>query len=89
MSDTSYFYLSFADDSGWLGAAYVPGHTIIEAASAAWAYGCNPGGEVMGLGPFDASDIPMIYRHRLLSREDLIAVNGVDDLVRITPEEEL
>jgi hypothetical protein len=46
-------WLSFCDGSRpkgsqFLGCAIVPGANIVDAASAAWALECNPGGEVAG-----------------------------------------
>lgn len=41
-------YLSFADDTGWLGAIHVQADTFIEAVTKTHLLGINPGGEVMG-----------------------------------------
>ena len=43
------WWLSFADDTGFLAACIVPGDSMIDAVRTAWASGCNPGGEAMGL----------------------------------------
>lgn len=77
MSGGQWFYLSFANDRGWLGGAYVPGNTAAEALISAWANDCNPGDdEVRFAGPFTAArlaamGVPPEDRCRLLSLEEL------------------
>lgn len=79
-----YWYLSFVDTSAeytpegdypggprWRGGCYVPGIDIVTAASAAWAFGCNPGGEVKAWGPFDGDRIPDTHKHRLLTAAEI------------------
>lgn len=73
------WWLSFCDPdepigSQFLGCCIVPGADIVEAASAAWAAGCNPGGECQG------NEIPEDKLHhcedwigRLMSRADVDA----------------
>jgi hypothetical protein len=54
MSDTV-FYMSFADDSGWLGSAYVEGDDLELALTWSHVLGINPGGEVAAVGPVPKS----------------------------------
>ena len=62
-------YLSFADETGFLGGAFIPAADIVEAVQKAWELGINPGGEVMGMGPGPLP--PAEWVGRLLSREDI------------------
>lgn len=72
------WYLSFADanlpeGSQFLGAAFVRGFDIAFAAMMAHAYGCNPGGEVLGVEVPDhfAELIPQDQLHKLLSKTEV------------------
>lgn len=89
-SELSLWWLSFVDPDkappldqqvpggpSFLGACIVPGAHWLEAVNNAWALGCNPGGEVVGL-PTTAPDSSWIGR--LLTRED------IDQLDRIEAE---
>lgn len=52
-----YWWLSFADERGFLGAVVVPGSSFLEAVTAASLLGVNPGGEVQGVEiPGETSD---------------------------------
>ena len=63
-------YLSFANDTGFLGAAFIPGAAdIVGAVADAWEFGINPGGEVAALGPGPMP--PEEWCGRLLSREEI------------------
>jgi hypothetical protein len=62
-------YLSFADETGFLGAAFIREQDIVSAVKEAWRLGINPGGEVMGLGP--GSLPPAEWVGRLLTREQI------------------
>lgn len=64
------WYLSFADD-GWLGCAFVHGISIVDAAGAAHALGCNPGGEVLGGVVPTELQPPARWIGRLLTKADL------------------
>ena len=62
-------YLSFADETGFLGGVFVPATDIEGAVQEAWRLGINPGGEVSGMGP---GPLPAAkWVGRLLSREDI------------------
>lgn len=72
-----YWWLSFADERGFLGATVVPGSSFEDALTAASLLGVNPGGDVQGieilggsLGPFESG--------RLYSKED---INKIDKAV--------
>jgi hypothetical protein len=66
-----WWWLSFADDTGFLGVAIVEAGGIMEAAVAAKLAGCNPGGEVLAY-PIPVDKLPVEkLRNRLLSRDDL------------------
>jgi hypothetical protein len=45
----SWWWLSFADDDGFLGACIVEAPDVVQAAIQAFRHGCNPGGEVVGV----------------------------------------
>lgn len=62
-------YLSFADETGFLGGVFVPAVDVVEAAQMAWDLGINPGGEVMGIGPGPLPGPEWVGR--LLSQEDI------------------
>jgi hypothetical protein len=62
-------YLSFADETGFLGAVFIPEQDIVSAVQEAWRLGINPGGEVMGLGPGPMP--PSEWVGRLLTREQV------------------
>lgn len=65
-----WYWLSFVDETGFLGVSIVQGGGIIEATSAARTLGCNPGGEVMAT-EIDIDNVPEQYRNRLLSEREL------------------
>lgn len=50
---TGWWYLSFADDSGFLGGAFVPAADFDSALAKTHLLRINPGGEVRGGGPID------------------------------------
>lgn len=85
------WYLSFAGDEGWRGAAYVEASSLEHAARRAHELGCNPGGEVFGGEVPDDVEVPDAYRNRVLSLEDLReharAIGRSDELVRGTADE--
>jgi hypothetical protein len=62
-------YMSFADESGFLGGVYVFARGILSAVAATHEMGINPGGQVMYMEPEDAPPPELI--NRLLSREEL------------------
>lgn len=65
------YYLSFADESGFLGGVFVEAHGIITAVDKATDMGLNPGGEVMCWGPVPPPiDESM---NRLLTKEEVEA----------------
>ena len=79
---TSY-YLSFCDPerpagSQFLGAAVVPGGSMIEAVRNAHMLGCNPGGEVLGqpVPEYLEPHIGTRWRVQLLTREECAAMDA-------------
>jgi hypothetical protein len=47
-------YLSFSDETGWLGAVYAPGYqfdqlSVLLAIQETWDRKCNPGGEIQAV----------------------------------------
>jgi hypothetical protein len=70
-----WFYISFADTSGFLGGCYVQGEDMPNAIIAAHEAGIRPGGESLGFGPFEDElidkNVPEKDRERLLSREEI------------------
>lgn len=66
-----WIWLSFADETGFLGVSIVEAGGIMEAAMIAKARGCNPGGEVQGY-PISPQNLPAEkHRYRLMSEADL------------------
>jgi hypothetical protein len=70
-----WWWLSFADGDRpegqqFLGVALVQGRGLGLASSEAWAHGCNPGGEVMGMPFPDWAKPPEGYTNRLLTRAE-------------------
>lgn len=68
-------WLSFADPSlpegsQLLGVAIVQGFTVVDAARVAWAFNCNPGGQVAMFALDPANIPPPEYRNRLLTDPD-------------------
>lgn len=71
------YYLSFADDNKFRGAVYLYAHNSTHAVERSWKMGCNPGGEVMILGPIRPDQIPNgVLFSTLLSREDMDALGA-------------
>jgi hypothetical protein len=68
-AEKQWLWLSFADETGFLGASIVEGGGIMEATMRARLLGCNPGGEVLGEPLTNLP--PEEYRERLLSREEI------------------
>jgi len=69
------YYLSFADDEGWLGGVFVDANNDMAAYFGVTMRGLNPGGEVMILGPGPRPDDE--FMNRLLSREDMERLDEV------------
>jgi len=66
-------YLSFADDTGFLGGAIVRSHGFLTAIQRVTDMGINPGGEVM-CTPIQRKDlwrVPRDLRNRLLSEDEV------------------
>ncbi len=70
-----WWWLSFADDDGFLGAATVgPSGGFIEAVQLAKRLNINPGGEVVGAGPLDHLP-PERFLNCLMSYDDIQAMD--------------
>ncbi len=68
---STWHYLSFASDAGFLGGCIVRGDDVVEAAKEAHRLGCNPGGEVLG-APVPADLMPKDgYTGRLLQKHEI------------------
>ena len=80
---TAWWWLSFADgdrpkNEQFLGVAIVQARSLHEAIKAAWALGCNPGGQVMGADvPPEIGPPPEGYAGRLLSRVECEAMQAL------------
>ncbi len=73
------YYLSFADEEGFLGGVFVEAHGIITAVEKATEMGLNPGGEVACWGPVPPPiDSSM---NRLLSKEEVEASPPKDSAI--------
>jgi hypothetical protein len=84
-----WYWLSFCDNKRpegeqFLGAAMVRAHGVLTASHVAWALGCNPGGEMACVGPFD-NDPPEGFANRLLTRAEVDALNAIVDATGWTP----
>lgn len=66
-----WFYLSFAGEEGFRGAAIVEARGIAGAVSRCNVLQINPHGEVMGVPIGDAAKVPPDARDRLLSKAEL------------------
>ena len=80
------YYLSFADETGFLGGAFVHGHGPITAVERANDLGINPGGEVAIWGPVpppvdEAMD-------RLLTKEEVETTPPKDITIEAISEEQ-
>lgn len=75
-----WWWLSFCDTSKpagqqFLGVAIVKAANHGAAVSAAWANDCNPGGQVMIIGPLDEKNMPdSEFRNRLLTKAEAVAL---------------
>lgn len=70
------WWLSFADGGlpkgqQFLGVVIVAASSFVEAVRVAWTLGINPGGECVGEPVHEGTDIPIEYREKLLSREEI------------------
>jgi hypothetical protein len=65
------WYLSFADEEGWLGACIVEARGLASALQRCNLLHINPHGEVRAVPVPAGVDTPLEYRDRLLSKEDL------------------
>lgn len=72
----AWFYLSFAGDEGWRGAAFIEAHGPTEAVYLAHRKQISPGGEVM-LIKVPTDELPAEqYRTRLLDKEEVERATG-------------
>ena len=65
-----WWWLSFADDDGFLGVAVVTGFGLADAVSTAHRLGINPGGSVQIIELAPEYVPPESYRNRLLTKEE-------------------
>jgi hypothetical protein len=66
----------------FLGACIVKGRGILSASSAARALGCNPGGEIKGVGPMSLdTPFPEGWTERLLTREECGELERIMELL--------
>lgn len=70
-AESSMYYLSFADDSGFLGCAIVSAFGPTDAVRQTHLKGINPGGEVMMHPIPNGTPIPDDWKNRLLSLADM------------------
>lgn len=71
------FWLSFANNSlpkgeRFLGVCIVEGTDILTAIQNAWGARCNPGGQVIGFGPYSREMFPLHLWYRVLNKRELI-----------------
>lgn len=66
------FWLSFADDEGFLGACLVEAADMVDAVTRTHLQGINPGGEVKIVGPIPPGTMPESYPvGRLLAKAEI------------------
>jgi len=61
---------------GFLGVAIVAASDLLSAVRETHRLGCNPGGEVLGHGPFPIDTIPARYFDRLLTKAEIDAIDN-------------
>lgn len=66
-----WWYLSFANDAGFLGAVIVRAHGMGDACDQAHLRGINPGGEVQGRGAPACFAPPESFQNRLLTKAEI------------------
>jgi hypothetical protein len=76
-----WFYLSFADDDGFRGAAIVEAHGPAHALQLTHRLGINPGGEIATWEIPEGAPLPDAAKNRLLSKEDLDRLYGAHNMV--------
>lgn len=78
MSD--YFYLSFADKTGFLGGCHVEATSAEEALEETWRLGINPGGQAVAVGPIPADEVAAsgLPVNKLMTREEMGECVGLD-----------
>lgn len=72
-----WYWLSFADDTGFLGVAITYANSFDEALRATRRKGINPGGSVQGVVMDDTivqAHIPEAMRERLLTKEEVMSM---------------
>lgn len=70
-----WWYMSFADENGWLGGCHVQGQTFDAAVKRAWNLGINPGEEIKGLQCPNDYPLPEWAKNKLLNRADMARLN--------------
>lgn len=76
-----WFYLSFADDDGFRGAAIVEAPGEAHAIQLTHTLGINPGGQVAMFAVPDGAPVPDAAKNRLLSKRDLDRLFGAKNMV--------
>lgn len=66
----TWWVMSFTDENGFLGGAYVEAPSMPTAVARAHQLGCNPGGQVLALG-FRAREVDRAWANRLLTKEEV------------------
>ena len=68
----SLFWLSFVgNDDKWRGGCFVHADTIEEAMTESCRWGCNPGGQVMVVGPCNKAPVPIQINHLYTNKTDI------------------
>lgn len=78
---SGWWWLSFVDPDRpegdrFLGACIVEGTDLGAAVQTAWMLGCNPGGEVAGIGIVEGRVPAEEYRDRLLPKAEALELNA-------------
>lgn len=68
----AWYYLSFADETGFLGACIVNALGYADAMRQSHIAGCNPGGEVSTVKIPDDAPLKDEWKNRLLSFQDMV-----------------
>jgi len=70
------WWLSFADEGGFLGGLVIDGLTFVDALENATRRGLNPGGEVKAVMLDETKGIAPYVEGRIYSREEIDAIDG-------------
>lgn len=83
----SWWWISFADGRGFLGACIVSAFGMVDAVKQAHLLGINPGGQALGREVPPGVEVPDGAKKRLLSRDDIVTYFGEIEFKKVKPSE--